>query len=417
MDINIFDYEELEVLSNKSGHSVILVRHIKTGQYAVKRTVSKEEYEIYKKIQSIDNIHLPKVYTLSSDADEYTVIEEKIEGTRLSDFIYTVEWDEELVLQTVKELCDGLSELHSEGIIHRDLKPENIMYADETFKIIDFNIARIHKENAGHDTEYLGTPGYAAPEQFGFGQSDIQADIYSIGVLMNVMLTGKFPNEYLYEGPLCEVIKKCITLSPEDRYQSSLHLKAELSGYTELLYEHYCEKADVYKSENDIFVNVMYWTVIYYLISSFITNCIDKTWGIGFDFFVQTARQYLTADSYTLKEYISAIPLTAWSRMIGMCIFLIWAAKSVKDENVFGAILWIGFTIFDMHWQVEAFMNNQSLFATAAAVNWHDFANILTHIVCIGMFVKILHNIRKIDYYEKVCEDIKNNTVKQVRRK
>lgn len=165
MNTDIFDYEEIEVLSNKSGHSVILVRHILTGLEAVKRIVSKEEYEIYKKIQTSENIHLPKVYSLSSDDGEYTVVEEKIEGAKLSEFIYSLDWDEELVLYTITELCDGLSELHSNGIIHRDLKPENIMYSDGTFKIIDFNIARTYKKSAGHDTEFLGTPGYAAPEQ------------------------------------------------------------------------------------------------------------------------------------------------------------------------------------------------------------------------------------------------------------
>lgn len=227
---------------------------------------------------------------------------------------------------------------------------------------------------------------------------------------MNMMLTGKFPNETLYDGPLSGIIKKCITLSPDGRYQSAVHLKVELQGYTDLLCEYYCEKENEYKSENNILSNALCWTVIYFFIGSFINNCIDKSWGIGFDYFSQIARQYLTADSYTLKEFILAITFAGWRKIIVMGFILMWTARSIKNENIFGVIFWIAFTIFDMQWQIGAFIDNQSLFATNSPIKWYDFANIIIHIGCIGLFIKILYNIRKINYYKNACEDIKNNT-------
>ena len=67
----------------------------------------------------------------------------------------------------------------------------------------------------------LGTHGYAAPEQFGFIQTDRKADVYAIGVLMNVMLSGKMPNEKLYKGDskLMDIIQRCTSMKPSERYE------------------------------------------------------------------------------------------------------------------------------------------------------------------------------------------------------
>ena len=71
----------------------------------------------------------------------------------------------------------------------------------------------------------LGTQGYAAPEQYGFGSSNIQTDIYGVGVLLNMLLTGKLPGNTMSDGPFSDIIKKSTQLRPDDRYQSIDDLK------------------------------------------------------------------------------------------------------------------------------------------------------------------------------------------------
>jgi len=96
------------------------------------------------------------------------------------------------------QLCDILEYLHSHQppIIFRDLKPANIILSSEKkVYVIDFGIARFFKPGKPKDTIALGSPGYAAPEQYGRAQTTPRADIYSLGAILHQMLTGKDPSE------------------------------------------------------------------------------------------------------------------------------------------------------------------------------------------------------------------------------
>ena len=85
------------------------------------------------------------------------------------------------------QLCECLDTLHTLNppIIHRDIKPENIIYHDNKVTLLDFGIARFLDSKKSKDTLILGSVGYAAPEQFGFHQSDARTDLYAVGVLCN----------------------------------------------------------------------------------------------------------------------------------------------------------------------------------------------------------------------------------------
>ena len=125
-------------------------------------------------------------------------------------------------IKIISQVCEGLSELHSRGLVHRDINPNNILVTSEgNAVIIDYGIVRSFAKEKSSDTVILGTPGYAAPEQFGFSQSDHRTDIYAAGVLLNVMLTGKLPNEMMYDGFYGEIIKKCVLIDPELRYYNT----------------------------------------------------------------------------------------------------------------------------------------------------------------------------------------------------
>jgi serine/threonine protein kinase len=104
------------------------------------------------------------------------------------------------------------------------LKPENVILRENDAVLIDFDAARLHKPQAEADTQILGTTGFAAPEQYGLGQSDTRTDIYSLGVLMNVMLTGQHPSQMLAEGRMGRVIGRCTQVNPEKRYKDVVHL-------------------------------------------------------------------------------------------------------------------------------------------------------------------------------------------------
>lgn len=79
---------------------------------------------------------------------------------------------------------------------------ENVILRGADAVLIDFDAARLYKPELENDTQILGTTGFAAPEQYGLSQTDIRTDIYAVGILINVMLTGRHPSKKLAEGKL-----------------------------------------------------------------------------------------------------------------------------------------------------------------------------------------------------------------------
>lgn len=137
-------------------------------------------------------------------------------------------------------LCDILSYLHAQDppVIHRDVKPENIILSGgDEVKLIDFGIARNFRQDKestenDKDTRIAGTKPYMAPEQFGSEQTDSRADIYSLGVVMIYMATGKtdrknLKRDYPYKG-LTKIIQKCIRKDRGQRYRTSAQLKRRI---------------------------------------------------------------------------------------------------------------------------------------------------------------------------------------------
>lgn len=125
----------------------------------------------------------------------------------------------------MKELCTVLEFLHAKDIIHRHIKPSNILHAkDGHIRLIDFDAARMPKEDLEQDTRLLGTRGYAPPEQYGFAQTDARADIYSLGVTFEQLLGDK-----AHKPRYRRMIRKCTNLDPDKRYQSARQVKRALS--------------------------------------------------------------------------------------------------------------------------------------------------------------------------------------------
>jgi len=149
------------------------------------------------------------------------VLEEYISGETLGSVLkkgrLTIREARSLMLQ----LCQGLSVLHDLGIVHRDIKPDNVILQGDRAVLVDFDAARLYEPGTAIDTQVLGTVGYAAPEQFGISQSDMRTDIYALGVLLNVTLTGHHPSMgHPTSGAIRKIIQRCTMTNPEDRFQT-----------------------------------------------------------------------------------------------------------------------------------------------------------------------------------------------------
>ena len=150
-----------------------------------------------------------------------------------------------------KQLCGVLSYLHEQEppVIYRDMKPSNIMVQpDGSLKLIDFGTAReLRDVYAEDDTICLGTPGYAAPEQWeGCGQTDARTDIYCLGMVLYEIVTGQGPEKTFCDrkpvqlqkpglsAGLEEILRKCTQRDPGQRFQSCRELIYALEHYREM---------------------------------------------------------------------------------------------------------------------------------------------------------------------------------------
>ncbi|MBR0160304.1 MAG: serine/threonine protein kinase [Oscillospiraceae bacterium] len=225
-------YRELAILNE--AHRVWLVQHITSKILFVKKILTVYNAEVYRLLQAHPVAGIPEIFEVIEDAGELTVIEEYIQGRTLQDILnegglFTAAE----AAGIVRQLCGILQELHSfsPAIIHRDIKPSNIILTpDGSIRLLDLNAAKQVSHERSEDTVLMGTIGYAAPEQYGFGASDVRADLYSCGVLLNELITGSMPNEKLADGSVGEIIRRCTRMDPADRYSSAGQLLHDLSA-------------------------------------------------------------------------------------------------------------------------------------------------------------------------------------------
>lgn len=180
---------------------------------------------VYKKLLCVLHPNIPTVYEVAELGDKCIVIEEYIDGITVGEVLEIGRYTRSGVKKVITQLCNALAVIHSQGIVHRDIKPENIMVdKNGIVKLIDFNISRLIKENKDKDTVMLGTTGFASPEQYGMAETDARSDIYSIGILINVMLTGEHPSKKMCRGRWQRIVNKCTRINPEERYQNVTEL-------------------------------------------------------------------------------------------------------------------------------------------------------------------------------------------------
>jgi serine/threonine protein kinase/tetratricopeptide (TPR) repeat protein len=231
----------------------IALKLIKPEIASDKKTIERFRNELTT-ARKIAQKNVCRMYDLNREQNSYYITMEYVSGGDLKKLIRRVgQLPIGKAISLAKQICDGLEEAHSLGIIHRDLKPNNIMIDDNgNARIMDFGIARTVKEKGITGSGVMiGTPEYMSPEQVEAKEIDQRSDIYSLGIILYEMLTGRLPFEadtpfaigikHKSEIPkdpkefnpqisddLSGIILKCLEKGKESRYQSASDVRAEL---------------------------------------------------------------------------------------------------------------------------------------------------------------------------------------------
>ena len=206
--------------------------------------------------RKITHKNVCRMYDLGREDKTHFITMEYVDGEDLKSVIAeTGKIHEERALSIALEVCEGLAEAHELGVVHRDLKPQNIMIEKKgRAKILDFGIARsIETKGMTRTGTMIGTPDYMSPEQVEGKDTDQRSDIYSLGILLYEMVTGKVPftgdsafsvalkhkteippspkslNNTLSNN-LSEAILKCLEKKREHRFQRADELLSELQN-------------------------------------------------------------------------------------------------------------------------------------------------------------------------------------------
>lgn len=210
-----------------SAHKVYLVQHQESQKIYIKKILDVYNLHIYEYLLAHRITGIPRLYHIYEENGQLTLIEEFISGTPLQEMIPAGTLTLDFIIRLMCELCDILEKLHAldPPIIHRDIKPSNIILTPcDHVVLIDFNAAKYLTDPGAPDTVLLGTKGYAAPEQYGFGSSTPQTDIYASGILLKELLSALPVPTNIFDP----IIRKCTEMNPSDRMKNVQELKTEL---------------------------------------------------------------------------------------------------------------------------------------------------------------------------------------------
>ncbi len=233
----------------------VAIKLIKPEISTNKKTIERFQNEL-KFARKIRHKNVCQMYDLNREEGTYYITMEYVEGENLKNMIrMSRQLGIGTAISVAKQVCEGLAEAHKLGVVHRDLKPSNIMIDREgSVRILDFGIARSLKEKGITGAGVMiGTPEYMSPEQVEAKETDQRSDIYSLGVILYEMVTGRVPFEgdtpftigvkHKSETPknpkelnaqipedLSNVILRCLEKDKENRYQSAGEVRSELEN-------------------------------------------------------------------------------------------------------------------------------------------------------------------------------------------
>ncbi len=235
-----------------------------------------------------ERLNHPKVMRVfgGEDRSRVYIVMEWCEGRLLRQILQEGRIPPDCAIRIAIGVLDALEYIHSNGVVHRDLKPENIMVdADDNIKLIDFGIAgdtAARRLTFAKFTAALGTPDYISPEQVKGKRGDGRSDIYSMGVILYEMLTGKLPftgpsplaamNERLLNHPLPprvadpsvspqmqEILYRALERDPRNRYSKAHEFAWDLAHIDQVGIEDRPELRDWQKRKSQLSRKILYY--------------------------------------------------------------------------------------------------------------------------------------------------------------
>lgn len=224
-------YRIVRVLADKASGRTELVKgsgpELLIRKYIPDELANKRAWH---ELQGIRSPLLPQVRDLYQLPNSFVAVTSYVEGATLAELIESLgTLSVRDASSYVMDLCDAALVLHEHGIVHRDITPNNVVVAQGHARLIDLGNARAYVEGAKHDTTRMGTFGFAAPEQFGFAQTDARSDVYALGSMLGYLLTGVQPSDEGFEQALADesrvpfvlrvVIDRARAFEPSARYR------------------------------------------------------------------------------------------------------------------------------------------------------------------------------------------------------
>ena len=228
-----------EYLKESEESFTILVRENVSGILCVLKWGRKlqaemlcNEMEILQKLTDMGLTGIPKAYRIFEENSGVYFLREYIEGTPLSQMVLQKGGIQERELCRISiKICRATEQFQKleDPMIHRDIKPENIVITHGgEVAFIDFGTMRSYKKDSQRDTFVVGTRGTAAPEQYGYNQTDQRTDVYAIGRTMLYMATESYELDQILEcgvnRELKKIIKKACSFEPDKRYADAAEL-------------------------------------------------------------------------------------------------------------------------------------------------------------------------------------------------
>lgn len=224
-------YRVERVLSRNAGCVTELVTIEGSGPFVRKRiSLDQANRSVWASLAGCRCPYVPRVRATYEMPDVFVVVYDYVPGETLERMVAdggSLSASE--AVRIVRTVCEAASELHARGIVHRDIAPSNVVVAEDGAHLIDLGIAQAGDERTGRDAGAHGTWGFASPEQYGFADTDMRSDVYSIGRLLGFALTGVRPDAQDYEERLADasavppslraVVERASAFEPSARYQ------------------------------------------------------------------------------------------------------------------------------------------------------------------------------------------------------